>query len=194
MNRFKILALAAVVTVTSSLSRQVHAHEPSALTIPTEMEIFAKRVDTQTAWGRAVAMLESDGTRVSINAIALKSSKEPAMEMRGVKIDLADATTTDTVYLQERDIQTIRTAAERIGREMKEFGTDNQGTPHCHGAKEFWNTSPRYHSLSVDYCVHSTWSGLSLTTFRDHRFNLPKTYPSALAEALGRALDEFESN
>lgn len=160
---------------------------------PTILEAFASQPTARVTWSKEAGRI--DGTEASAVVIALivEDAAQPPNRMRGVRIDLANRDATDQVYIEEPKIETIKKALEKIERGIDLFRTERSRTPlRYFGAEEFWQPGANVHTLNAAYYIAPDSSGLSLSAYRKQQFRFPGHYPSELAVALGRAMEELK--
>jgi hypothetical protein len=64
---------------------------------PSPMEAFASRQGVRTTWSSEIARWQQDGTRLVLAAVVLDDDSQPALKMRGVKIDLSSKNSRDQI-------------------------------------------------------------------------------------------------
>jgi hypothetical protein len=160
---------------------------------PTILEAFASQPTARISWSKEAGRIDSAEASAVIIALIVEDEAQPPHRMRGVRIDLANRDATDQVYIEESKIETIKKALEKIERGIDLFRTERSSTPlRYFGAEEFWNPGANVHTLNAAYYIAPDSSGLSLSAYRKQQFRFRGHYPSEVAVALGRAMEELK--
>ncbi|HTD38850.1 MAG TPA: hypothetical protein VK669_15170 [Candidatus Limnocylindrales bacterium] len=88
-----VTALCAVL-LTTGLAQA----DPAAAPQPTAFETFAVQPAAHVSWSKYVGSLQKGDVRVAVTALVVEDTSGPAHRMRGVRIDLANAGSTDQVF------------------------------------------------------------------------------------------------
>jgi hypothetical protein len=170
----------------------VNASQTASLK-PTILEAFASQPTARVTWSKEAGRIDSTEAGAAVIALIVEDDAQPPHRMRGVRIDLTNRDATDQVYIEESKVETIKKALEKIERGIDLFRTERSRTPlRYFGAEEFWQPDAKVHTLNAAYYIAPDSSGLSLSAYRKQQFRFPGHYPSELAAALGRAMEELK--
>jgi hypothetical protein len=167
---------------------------------PTPLEWFARQSATQVAWSAEVGRLESNDAHAVVTAIVLEDTGKPPDRLRGIRIDLANQSTKDAVYLDEERLGVYKKALNGISHGAPQARgmyakTVTPGGVSYFGAEVFWYGDRPAHVRALDaaYCFTSDSSGLALHAGKSAKFRFPNQDPLQLATAIERAMDQLKS-
>ncbi len=185
---------ATVVVTLCALLNLGFGQTPQATSLkPTELEAFARRPDARVTWSSEVWRAESSEARVVITAIVIEDATALPQRMRGIRIDLANKTASDQVYLDWTRLEVTRKALREISSGIARFRREPADSPYRYlGAEEFWRPYQAIHTLNASYYIAPDSSGLSLSAYKGQGFRFPGRSPSELAAAISRAIDELK--
>lgn len=160
---------------------------------PTKLEAFAGRPTARVTWSKEVGRIDSNEARVVVTALIIEDTVQPPHRMRGIRIDLANQSAKDQVYLEESTLELVKRALGEIESGIESFRKEPASAPYRYrGACELWQPRPTVHTLSAAYYIAPDSSGLSLTAFKGQEFRFPDHKPSELTEAISRAMNDLK--
>ena len=175
--------------------------EPAVGSEPSAMEVFAAQQNVRASWVNEVARWENDGVQLIVTAVVLEEGVPSGRKLRGVKLQLADGTAKDEIYLDEEATNRTRSALMQIEDDTareRANGRPPQGN-RCLGAKEFWPLYDwpwnRFHELNVDFCSYSGKPSLVLRgRGRKESFKFNYRTAADLAGTLSSAIEELKQH
>jgi hypothetical protein len=193
------LSLITCVVFLSSIG-QNQVNPPSSLQL-TPLEWFVRQSATHVAWSNEVGRLDSTDAHAVVTTIILEDAGQPSDRLRGIRIDLANQSTKDEVYLDEETLDVYKKALIEIShgalraREMY-AKTVTPGGVKYFGAEVFWygDRPARVRTLDAAYYFTSDSSGLALHAGKHAEFRFPNQDPLELATAIECATDQLKSH
>jgi hypothetical protein len=174
---------------------------PSPSLQPTPLEWFARQSATHIAWSDEVGRLDSKEAHAVVTAIVLEDTAQPPDRLRGIRINLANESTKDEVYLDEETLGVYKKALDEISHGAPQFRDRFAknvvpGGASYFGAEVFWygDRVPRVRALDAAYYFASDSSGLALHSGNKREFRFPNEDPQKLAAAIERAVDQLKSH
>lgn len=138
--------------------------EPAAVAQPTAFETFAVQPAAHVSWSKYIGRLEKGDVRVAVTALVVQDASQPARRMRGVRIDLANAGSTDQVFLDASKLVTVMRALDEIESSIPWAENRRWDSPKYElGAAEFWHPDQTIHTLSAVYYVAPDSKGLGVS-------------------------------
>jgi hypothetical protein len=194
-----VLSLIACAACLLSIGQSQVSPSPSLQ--PTPLEWFARQSATHVAWSDEVGRLDSTEAHAVVTAIVLEDTAQPPDRLRGIRIDLANQSTKDEVYLDEETLGVYEKALNEISHGAPQFRDRSAknvapGGAGYFGAEVFWygDRAPRVRALDAAYYFASDSSGLALHAGKNAEFRFPDQDPLQLAAAIERAMDELKSH
>jgi hypothetical protein len=174
---------------------------PSPSLQPTPLEWFARQSATHVAWSNEVGRLESTDAHAVVTAIVLEDTAQPPDRLHGIRIDLANQSTKDEVYLDEETLGVYTKALNEISHGAPQFRDQfaknvPPGGASYFGAGVFWygDRFPSVRALDAAYYFASDSSGLALHAGNNGEFRFPNEDPLQLAAAIERAMQQLKSH
>jgi hypothetical protein len=174
---------------------------PSPSLQPTPLEWFARQSATHVAWSDEVGRLDSTEAHAVVTAIVLEDTAQPPDRLRGIRIDLANQSTKDEVYLDEETLGVYKKALDEISHGAPQYRdrfakSVPPGGASYFGAEAFWygDRAPRVRALDAAYYFASDSSGLALHAGRNGEFRFPNQDPLLLAATIERAMDHLKNH
>jgi len=168
---------------------------------PTPLEWFARQSATHVAWSDEVGRLDSTDAHAVVTAIILEDTAQPPDRLRGIRIDLANQSTKDAVYLDEETLGVYKKALNEISHGAPQARnmyakTVIPGGVGYFGAEVFWYQSrvASVRALDAAYYFTSDSSGLALNAGKNAEFRFPNQDPLQLAASIERATDQLKSH
>jgi hypothetical protein len=187
-----------VVRLLSMGQNQVNS--PSSLQ-PTPLEWFAHEPATHIAWSDEVGRLDSTDAHAVVTAVILEDTAQIPNRLRGIRLDLANRSSKDEVYLDEETLGVYKNALNEISRgapQAREIyaKTATPGGLSYFAAQVFWygDRTRQVRALDAAYYFGSDSSGLALHAGKNVEFRFPKQDPLQLAAAIERATDQLKSH
>jgi hypothetical protein len=193
--------LTVITCVVCLLSMGQSQPSPPQSLQPTPLEWFARQSATRVAWSDEVGRLDSTDAHAVVTAIVLEDTGQPPDRLRGIRIDLANQSSKDEVYLDEETLVVYKKALNEISHGAPQARdmyakTVLPGGVSYFGAEVFWygNRPARVRALDAAYYFTSDSSGLALNAGKNAEFRFPNQDPLQLAAAIERATDELKSH
>jgi hypothetical protein len=165
------------------------------------LEWFARQPATHVAWSDEVGRLDSTDAHAVVTAIVLEDTAQPPDRLRGIRIDLANQSTKDEVYLDEETLGVYEKALNEISHSAPQVRDSylrnvKPGGVSYFGAEVFWygDRPARVRALDAAYYFTSDSSGLALHAGKNAEFRFPKQDPLQLAAVIERATDQLKSH
>lgn len=159
--------------------------QPGAVSEEDALQVFASRPTAQTAWSQEIDRIDVDGVHAVIGAIEMKDSTQRPSSMRGVRIDLTDASGEGHVYISDATLAANIQALQEISANSPRFRarrpTGEQMS--CFGSGYFWMRPDG--AFVASECQTANSRFLAVRGGRAFRFN--GLDPQAFANALIRA-------
>jgi hypothetical protein len=165
---------------------------------PTPLEWFARESSVPAAWSAEVRRLHSNDAHAVVTAIVLEDTDQPPDRWPGIRIDLANQSTKEEVYLDEETLGVYKKALNEISHGAPQARdryakTVAPGGVSYFGAEAFWYGDRPARVLDAAYYFTSDSSGLALHAGKNAEFGFPSQDPLQLATAIERATDPLKS-
>jgi hypothetical protein len=165
--------------------------QPAGVPEPTQLELWLTHPGTRITSSEEVGRIQSTDARAVITALVIENAQIETNQLRGIRIDLSDGLSSDRVFVDEGDLVQLRNELGPISCGVTRMRNE-QGVPHrVHGTGRCRPSQTIPQAYCPGYYIGPETEGLRLSTFSGHTFSFPSQLPSALADAFGRAMDEF---
>ncbi|MEO1202845.1 MAG: hypothetical protein AAFX10_09065 [Pseudomonadota bacterium] len=158
---------------------------------PNVFESMATRHGSRVVSSIVVGRIDSAEAQAIVSAVTLENPSSSPHRVRGVRIDLQNDSSSDRIYVAEGELAELKRELDvmdcRISGSRDDSGAPYRmaGIARCRPSQ----TVPQ--AYCPGYYTTPDSEGLSLATFSGGNFRFPERRPSALANALGKALDDF---
>ncbi len=162
-----------------------------AIPEPTAFETIAKQRGTTIILSEEVGRVESSDSRAIITALILENSYYRPSRVRGIRIDLRNASASDHIFVEESEL--VQLKYELVGMDCGIARMRNQtgSTYRMNGIARCRPSQTIPQAFCPGYYIAPESEGLALSTFNGGNFKFPSARPAALAGAIGRAMSEF---
>jgi hypothetical protein len=153
------------------------------------LQEFANRPAARAVWMQEVGRVDADGTHAVISAIEMDDATGQPRAVRGIRIDLTDASGEERVYIGVQNLPPNINALEEIAAEAPRYLARSPAGNHmrCFGSGYFWMRPTG--DFSASECQMSSGRFLAVRGNRDFRFN--GVEPASFASLLIRASEEL---
>ncbi|MCZ6503889.1 MAG: hypothetical protein O6945_15425 [Gammaproteobacteria bacterium] len=179
-----------VLTLTSVLPGPATA-QASAAPEPTELEVWALQQGSRVIWSEEVGRIESTDAQAVITAVVVEKSQNIPGRVRGVRVDLKNETSTDQIYVEEKELVYLKRDLTRMDCSIARMRNESGATYRVQGIERCRPSQPIPQAYCPGYYIGPEFEGLSLSTFAGHNYRFPSKRPSVMADAIGRAMSEF---
>jgi len=165
--------------------------DTGAIPEPTAFETIARQRSTTIILSEEVGRIESSDSRAIITALILENSYYHPSRVRGIRIDLRNASASDHIFVEESEL--VQLKYELVGMDCGIARMRNQtgSTYRMHGIGRCRPSRTIPQAYCPGYYIAPESEGLALSTFNGGNFKFPSAKPAALAGAIGRAMSEF---
>ncbi len=185
MNRYFLAALLLCALIS-------HSFAQTAVPKPTPFEEFAGGTNAAVSFELKIGVIESSDANVTLNALVIEDTADLSREMRGVRVDLADNSGMDKVYLDESQFDELLRELARMEAIISRPKREGGAVYTIHGTASCWMPEPAYRILCPGYRVGPGWFGFTLAAYGGHTFELPEHTPSEFAKLLKSAAEELD--
>jgi hypothetical protein len=153
------------------------------------LQEFANRPAAHAGWTQEIGRIDADGTHAVISAVEMDDATGQPRALRGIRIDLTDASGEERVYISEQNLALNTNALEEIAAEAPRYLARSPAGNHmrCFGSGYFWMQPTG--DFSASECQMSSGRFLAVRGNRDFRFN--GVEPASFAGLLARASEEL---
>lgn len=177
-----LLCLAAATTVQP---------QTRAVPEPNVLESMATRHGSRIVSSVVVGRIDSADAQAIVSAVTLENPSHRPPRVRGVRIDLRSEDSSDQVYVAEDELAELKRDLDAMDCGVS-GPRDDSGPPYrMTGVARCRPSQLVPQAYCPGYYTTPDSEGLSLATFSGGNFKFPERRPSALADALGKALSDF---
>jgi hypothetical protein len=161
-----------------------HAQAPTTA-LGDELQAFASRPTAHAGWTREIGRIDAEGTHAVISAIEMEDATQQRRSVRGVRIDLMDATGEERLYIDEQRLAPNIGALDEIANESPRFLARSPAGNHmrCFGSRYFWMRATG--DFSASECQTGSGPFLEVRGTRDFQFHglEPESFRNLLVRA-----------
>ncbi len=175
-----------------SISRIATAQEDSeAVPDVTVFEKIAKQRSTKVILSEEVGRIDSADARATITALIIENSYFRPSRVRGIRIDLRNASSSDQLYLEEGELVYLKRDLDGLDCGVARMRSESGAPYRVRGIGRCRPSQSIPQAYCPGYYIGPDSEGLSLSTFSGGNFRFPSARPSVLADAIGQAMSEF---
>jgi len=189
LTRALAIATASCSLLLNSVPGQV---KPAPVLEPTALEALANQPTAKVRWSEEIGRVSGDEATVIITALSIEDVASPGHRMRGIRIDLANRTARDHVFIEENELQSILRALREIENEIDSLRKEPADAPYQYqGAAYFWRPHQRVHTLNAAFYIAPDSSGLAISAYKQEEYRFPNHRPAELAALIERAMTKL---
>ena len=184
-----------VVRLLSSLAA-ASAATGAAGVEPTAFERFATDPGTVVIASREIGSLRSLDATAKVTVLVGADRADAARRMRGARFELSSNVGTETVYLDESQLERLGGELGLMDRFKDPTFSDDQPRARgmtVQGTESCWMPNPVLRILCPELQAAPSWSGIRLWTFGGDIFEFRDHGIEELRELIERAVDELDA-
>jgi len=167
------------------------AAQPVATPEPTQLELWAGQSGSRIAKSNEVGRIDSADAQAVITAIEIERPRNTPSRVRGIRIDFTSASSTDRIYVDESELVYLKRELDSMNCGIATTRDDTKPENRVRGIARCRPSQSIPQAYCPAYYITPESEGLSLSTFAGHNFRFPSIRPSALADAISRAMSAF---
>jgi hypothetical protein len=158
---------------------------------PTQLEVWAGQSGSRITKSEEVGRIESADAQAVITAVVAERPHNAPSYVRGVRIDLRNASSTDQIYVDESKLVYLKHELDGMDCGVARMRNESGAIHRIHGIARCRPSQSVPQAYCPGYYIGPESEGLSVSTFSGGSFRFPSIRPSLLADAIGRAMSEF---
>lgn len=158
---------------------------------PTLLEVWARQPGLLISKSKEVGRVDSTDAQAVITALVIEAPQSNPSRVRGIRIDLRNAISTDRIYVEENQLVHLKYELDSMKCSVASMRRESGAAHRVFGIARCRPSQTVPQAYCPSYYVGPDSEGLSLSTFSGHNFRFPSKKPSAIADAIGRAMSDF---
>ncbi len=158
---------------------------------PSQLEVWAGQPGSRITKSEEVGRIDSTDAQAVITAVVIERRYNTPSRVRGVRIDLRNASSTDRIYVEESELVYLKHELDSMDCGIAAMRNQSEPAYRVRGIARCRPSQSIPQAYCPGYYITPESEGLSLSTFGGHNFRFPSKRPSALADAIGRAMSAF---
>ncbi len=158
---------------------------------PTQLEVWVGQTGSRITKSEQVGRIDSTDAHAVITAVVVEHTHNTPRRVRGIRIDLRNPSSADRIYVDESELVYLKHQLDGIDCGVASMRNDSETPYRVSGIARCRPSRTVPQAYCPAYYITPESEGLSLSTFGGHNFRFPSKRPSALANAIGRAMSAF---
>ena len=183
-----------LATIVSVLCCILSSPAPAQLTPapePTQLEVWVGQPGSRFTKSEQVGRIDSTDAQAVITAVVVERPHNTPSRVRGIRIDLRNASSADRIYVDESELVYLKHQLDGMDCGVASMRNESGAAYRVRGIARCRPSQTIPQAYCPAYYITPESEGLSLSTFSGHNFKFPAQRPSTLADAVGRAMSEF---
>jgi hypothetical protein len=181
---------AAVLLFCFILSSAALAQLPEAPE-PTQLELWMGHPGSRITTSEVVGKVESTDADAVITALVIDNPRSDPTQLRGIRIDLRNDSATDRIFVDESDLVYRKEEFDSMACSIPGVQDEAGAAIRVHGIARCRPSQTIPQAYCPGYYITRESVSFRLSTFSGHNFAFGTKAPSAMGDAIGRAMDEF---
>ena len=185
------MRLVATVSVLCSILSSPAPAQLTPAPEPTQLEVWVGQPGSRITMSEQVGRIDSTDAQAVITAVVVERPPNTPSRVRGIRIDLRNASSADRIYVDESELVYLKHQLDGMDCGVASMRNDSETPYRVRGIARCRPSRTIPQAYCPAYYITPESEGLSLSTFSGHNFKFPAQRPSTLADVVGQAMSEF---